>query len=188
LHGLLVLGLLADLAVKPPPRPPLTVQVMLLPRKPPSKQVLLTQPRFSIQPQVVEIEPRITIAQPPPPDVIRATPPTHVPASTEPAPGPVKPSLPSMDYLTQLEAHLNAYKNYPYDARLHREEGIVQLRFSLDRSGHVLSFDVVGSSGFSSLDDEARDMIRRADPFPPVPADYHGETLDLTVPLIFALH
>jgi protein TonB len=93
-----------------------------------------------------------------------------------------------MDYLSRLEAHLNAYKNYPYDARIHREEGVVQLRFSLDRSGHVLSYDVVGSSGFASLDAEARHMIRRADPFPPIPAEYHGESLDLTVPLVFSLH
>jgi protein TonB len=93
-----------------------------------------------------------------------------------------------MDYLTRLEAHLNAYKNYPPDARIHREEGTVQLRFSLDRSGHVLSYDVVASSGFASLDAEAREMIRRADPFPPVPAEYRGESLDLTVPLVFSLH
>lgn len=72
--------------------------------------------------------------------------------------------------------------------RVHREQGTVQLCFNLDRSGHVLSYDVVGSSGFASLDDEARQMIRRADPFPPVPAAYRGETLDLVVPLIFALH
>jgi hypothetical protein len=31
-------------------------------------------------------------------------------------------------------------------------------------------------------------MIRRADPFPPVPADFHGDRLDLVVPLVFSLH
>ena len=93
-----------------------------------------------------------------------------------------------MDYLSRLEAHLNAYKNYPYDARIHREEGIVKLRFMLDRSGHVLSYDVVGSSGFASLDAEARQMIRRADPFPPVPPEYPGESLDLIVPVVFSFH
>ncbi len=64
----------------------------------------------------------------------------------------------------------------------------MQLRFSLDRAGHVLSFDVVGSSGSETLDNEVRDMVRRADPFPPMPADYRGETLDLTVPVVFAVH
>ena len=103
--------------------------------------------------------------------------------------GAVEPPPPPTDYLSRLEAHLNAYKNYPYDARIHHEEGTVQLRFMLDRTGHVLSYDVVGSSGFASLDAEAeaRQMIRRADPFPPMPADYRGDTLDLTVPVNFAV-
>jgi periplasmic protein TonB len=187
-HALLVLGLLADISVKAPRPVPITVHVTLLPRKPPPKQTLLTLPRLAQQPQIVAIQPRIAFTQPPP-DTVRATPPTHVPEASEPSPGPAgKPPMPSMDYLVRLEAHLNAYRNYPADARIHREQGTVQLRFSLDRSGHVLSYDVVGSSGFASLDNEAREMVRRADPFPPVPADWQGEVLDLTVPLVFALH
>jgi protein TonB len=144
-------------------------------------------PHFSVEPQIVAIQPRFTVAQPPP-DAVRAVPPARAPTASEASQALAKPAPPPMDYLSRLEAHLNAYKNYPYDARIHREEGVVQLRFSLDRSGHVLSYDVVGSSGFASLDAEARDMIRRADPFPPIPAEYHGESLDLTVPLVFSLH
>ena len=138
--------------------------------------------------QIVAIQPRISIAQPPPPDAVHAVPPARAPAAAEASQGPAKTAAPPMDYLSRLEAHLNAYKNYPYVARIHREEGIVQLRFSLDRSGHVLSYDVVGSSGFASLDAEARQMIRRADPFPPVPPEYLGESLDLTVPVVFSFH
>ena len=148
----------------------------------------LPLPHFSQQPQIVAIQPRISITQPPPPDAAHAAAPARAPAASEATQGPAKPAPPPMDYLSRLEAHLNAYKNYPYVARMHREEGIVRLRFSLDRSGHVLSYNVVGSSGFASLDAEAREMIRRADPFPPMPADYRGETLDLTVPLVFSFH
>ncbi|HUO02644.1 MAG TPA: energy transducer TonB [Rhizomicrobium sp.] len=188
LHGLLILGLLADFSVKPPPVRQRTVQVALLLPKPLPRLPPLPLPRFSQEPQIVAIQPRISIAQPPSPDAVRAVPPVRGPAAPEPAQGPVAPPLPPMDYLSRLEAHLNAYKNYPYDARIHHQEGTVDLRFSLDRSGHVLSYEVAGSSGSALLDNEAREMIRRADPFPPVPADYRGETLDLTVPLVFALH
>jgi len=38
------------------------------------------------------------------------------------------------------------------------------------------------------LDEAARDLIRRAQPLPPVPADYPGERLDLIVPVVFSLH
>ena len=188
LHGLLLLALSADFSANPPPRPLSTVQVSLLPLKPLPKPLPFPLPRFSQQKQIVAIQPRIFIAQPPPPDAVHAVPPARAPAAAEASQGPAKPAAPPMDYLSRLEAHLNAYKNYPYVARIHREEGIVQLRFSLDRSGHVLSYDVVGSSGFASLDAEARQMIRRADPFPPVPPEYRGESLDLTVPLVFSFH
>ncbi|HEY5085453.1 MAG TPA: energy transducer TonB [Rhizomicrobium sp.] len=185
LHGLLLLALSADFTANPPPRPLSTVQVSLYPQKPLPKPPPFPLPRFSQQKQIVAIQPRIAIAQPPPPDAIRAEPPVRAPAASEA--GPAKPAPPPVDYLSRLEAHLNAYKNYPYDARIHHEEGMVQLRFMLDRTGHVLSYDVVASSGFASLDNEARDMIRRADPFPPMPVDYRGETLDLTVPVNFSV-
>ena len=188
LHGLFLLALSTDFSANPPPHTLSTVQVSLLPQKPLPKLPPFPPPRFSQQPQIVAIQPRISITQPPPPDAVHAVPPMRAPAAAETTQGPAKPAPPPMDYLSRLEAHLNAYKNYPYDARIHREEGIVQLRFSLDRSGHVLTYDVVGSSGFALLDAEARQMIRRANPFPPVPPEYPGESLDLTVPVVFSFH
>ncbi len=101
-------------------------------------------------------------------------------------PGP-PPAPPPADYLSLLLAHLNAYKHYPYAARLHREQGTVRLKFTMDRAGNVLSYKVVGSSGFPDLDDEARAMILNAQPLPPVPTTYPGTTLDLVLPLVFSL-
>ena len=101
-------------------------------------------------------------------------------------PAPQIAPLPSSDYLRRLVAYLNGYKNYPHDARQRREQGVVRLHFVMDRSGRVLSYDVVGSSGSVALDEAARDLIRRAQPLPPVPADYPGDTLDLIVPVVFS--
>ena len=100
------------------------------------------------------IQPRISIAQPPPPDAVRATAPARAPAASESAQGPVKPTAPP-DYLRRLAAYLNSYKSYPYGARRRREQGSVRLHFVMDRDGHVLSFQLVGSSGWADLDDEA---------------------------------
>jgi periplasmic protein TonB len=99
----------------------------------------------------------------------------------------LSPPAPPPDYLSRLLAHLNAYKRYPYGARLHREQGTVRLEFMMDRAGNVLSCRIVGSSGFADLDDEARQMIQDAQPLPPVPANYPGTTLDLVLPLVFSL-
>jgi protein TonB len=96
-------------------------------------------------------------------------------------------SLPAA-YIARLIAHLNKYQHYPYEARVRREQGTVRLRFQMDRTGHVLSFAVVGSSGVPALDNEALEMIQRAQPLPPVPAAYPGATLTLLAPIVFSLH
>ena len=128
--------------------------------------------------------PPVTILRPPPPSA--TAPPAAVgppaPASARAA----RPKPPPPDYLSRLAAYLNSYKNYPYGARQRREQGTVRLHFVMDRAGHVLSFQVAGSSGWADLDDEARELIRRAQPLPPVPKDYPGETLDLIVPVVFS--
>jgi protein TonB len=95
--------------------------------------------------------------------------------------------LPPPDYLARLMAHLNAYKHYPRSALLRHEQGTVRLRFIMDRMGNVKSYEVVGSSGFPDLDDEARSVIQNAQPLPPVPPNYPGTNLDLVLPLVFSL-
>ncbi len=108
-------------------------------------------------------------------------------ASVLASPAPPHPAPPPSDYLRRLVAYLNGYKEYPHEARVRREQGVVRLHFIMDRSGKVLSYEVVGSSGSPALDEAARALIRRAQPLPPVPADYPGETLDLIVPVVFSL-
>ena len=83
--------------------------------------------------------------------------------------------------------HLNAYKRYPASARLRHQEGVVSVRFTMDRSGRVLSFEVVKSSGAAVLDQEARDLVKRAEPLPFIPAEFWRDTLDLVVPIEFFL-
>lgn len=95
---------------------------------------------------------------------------------------------PPADYISLLLAHLNEYKRYPYGAKLRHEQGTVRLEFAMDRAGKVLSYRIVGSSGFADLDEETREMIREAQPLPPVPPSYPGTVLDLVVPVVFSLN
>ena len=71
---------------------------------------------------------------------------------------------------------------------MRHQEGIVSLRFTMDRNGRVLAFDVAKSSGSPALDAEARELIQRAQPLPSLPAEWGRETLDLVVPVEFSLH
>ena len=63
--------------------------------------------------------------------------------------------------------------------------GIAELAFTLDRNGEVVTSRVVRSSGFAALDQDTIDTVRRAQPFPPPPANMPGETFDFTVPIRF---
>ena len=91
------------------------------------------------------------------------------------------------EYGSLIVAHLNRNKNYPSGARSRREEGTVMLSFTLDRNGRLLSGRVAKGSGFAELDQEALDMLRRAQPFPTPPADLTSATFPFSAPMRYYL-
>lgn len=84
-----------------------------------------------------------------------------------------------------LQIHLEKRKRYPRRAQLRYQEGVPLIRFSMNRSGEVISAELVRSSGFDILDQEALALIKRAQPLPGPPVDLPGDTLTLTVPIEF---
>jgi protein TonB len=87
----------------------------------------------------------------------------------------------------QITGLLERNKRYPAAAQARREQGVVQLAFSLDRKGQVVASRIVASSGSAALDEEAMALVRRASPFPPPPAQLTGEQVNLVVPIRFNL-
>jgi protein TonB len=133
----------------------------------------------------VAVAPEITIATPPPATAITVQQ-VKNPAPAA-APSPVA-GTGRAAYLGQIVAHLDAAKRYPRQARKLHMEGVVQLHFVMDRAGRVLTFDIAKSSGRPLLDEEVRHLIVRAQPLPPIPADWPQQTLNLVVPVEFELH
>jgi TonB family protein len=86
-----------------------------------------------------------------------------------------------------LMQQLQRAKHYPVEAQTRTEEGVVLLKFSLDRNGHVLAHSIAQSSGYADLDNEAMGMIIRAEPLPPFPANMTQAQIDLAVPIRFSL-
>jgi TonB family protein len=65
--------------------------------------------------------------------------------------------------------HLERFKRYP-DAALRRgRRGTVVVRFRVDRSGYVISSEIVKGSGEPLLDEEVFALLKRSSPFPPPP-------------------
>jgi protein TonB len=151
-----------------PPTPAPVVPVPL-PSKP--KPQRRPPPRHEPQP----------LATPAPP--VEA-PPTPAPPAQAIAP---RPSNAVPNWQSALLARLERYKRYPSLAQSRHQQGVAQLRFTMDRQGHVLSAQIAKSSGYESLDDETLALVHRAEPLPPPPAEVPGETLSLTVPVQFFL-
>jgi protein TonB len=84
-------------------------------------------------------------------------------------------------FYARLFSHLSRYK------RPQQKPGTVQLRFAMDRAGHVIAASVAQSSGVAELDAEALAMIQRAQPLPPIPSDMPQDRLELIIPIEFTL-
>ncbi|HEY1877419.1 MAG TPA: energy transducer TonB, partial [Rhizomicrobium sp.] len=85
-------------------------------------------------------------------------------------------------------ARLNRFKQSPRAARQAHLEGVVMLHFVIDAQGRVSRFDIAKSSGRPVLDNEALALISRAQPLPPLPADFPTSILDAVVPIEFSLN
>lgn len=88
------------------------------------------------------------------------------------------------NYAGRVAAHLRRYKRYPSSAG--RARGTVRVAFSVSRGGTVTGVRLVSSSGNATLDRAALDMVRRANPFPPMPAGLNRSSASFAVPIRFS--
>ena len=91
------------------------------------------------------------------------------------------------DYLNELQTWLEKHKEYPFRARLRRQEGTALLYFVVDRNGVLRDYELRRRTGHALLDQEVLAMVRRAQPLPGVPAYLNQPTLELIVPVRFSL-
>jgi periplasmic protein TonB len=121
--------------------------------------------------------------------VTTAPPPSEArPADTAAAPAPGLSAFAARaqaSWHKSLVAHINRYKRYPTEARTHRMEGEVNVQFTLDRRGNVLSSRIARSSGSSVFDEEALAVLQRATPLPAPPEQSPGDSLSLVLPIQF---
>jgi protein TonB len=90
-------------------------------------------------------------------------------------------------YYAELAAWLERHKRYPSQARKMGQEGIVRVRFVIDRTGKVLSHRIESSSGHTALDNAASELLRRASPMPAIPASMGQSRLEIVVPIAYRL-
>lgn len=93
----------------------------------------------------------------------------------------------AMSWSKSLMNHLSNHRRYPAAAREAGHQGAVQVRFTIDRRGQVLSARVAKASRSALLDDEALALLRRASPVPEPPGEIAGEVIELVMPIQFTI-
>lgn len=131
-------------------------------------------------------------AQPAAPPVQAAVPPTGAGSGTLSAIGPAIGTDPharavEVDYFAMLSAYLNRRKAYPAEARRARQEGVVVVRFTVDRDGAVSGTAIKRSSGHDLLDQATLDLLQRVAPLPRMPATMQRQTVSLALPIAHTL-
>lgn len=213
-HVLAALGVLA--LVKPlPPQMPDPVMLVELPPLPPPAQSASVQEQVPVEtpdiPQPVVKQPLPPIEAPRlniPVPAQAVTVPVK-PMQAAPAPAPVAapvalpqpvapPASPSIgddpkarkaeaDYFAILSAYLRRNKSYPSEARQARQQGVVTVRFTVDRRGNVSGESVKRSSGHAILDNATIQMLRRVSPLPSMPSSLKRDSATISLPIEYSL-
>jgi len=184
--------------VPPPP------QVRTPPLEPPAEPLPLSEPKLPKlapspaphpavtlpAPQPPKSKPKVKRAEPPPLPQTQSAP-LAPPAPPAPAATPQIPTNSSpaarASWQAQLVAWLEKYKRYPRVAQEQRQQGMVHLRFTIDREGKVLASEINKRSGFELLDEEVLALIQRAQPVPAPPPEVTGNRIEMLVPVSFSL-
>lgn len=167
------------------------LMVRISPERPSKPAEAIKPPKHLAAPTVIVAPPPEIVVQATTPPIVAVPPPVKAPVAppAEAAPHSVAGAGEVRDnFLARLLAQLNQFKQYPRAARQAHIQGVVMLHFVIDAQGKVLGLEIAKSSGRPVLDNEALALIQRAQPLPPLPADFPGPTLDAVVPIEFSLN
>lgn len=89
-------------------------------------------------------------------------------------------------YRQAIMARLAAERNYPRGPLLAGYQGTGTILFHIDRDGRLLDVAIQTSTGRKALDRAAMALVRRAAPFPAVPAEM-PDRLEVSLPIHFLI-
>ena len=184
----------------PPPEPPVA-EAPPEPQPPLAEAMPIPEPMPPVpelaEPALAELPMPPPLPRPPPPHrpapprpAAAAQPQPAAPATAPAAAAPVAPApaaAPPASYIARLFAALERHKTYPQEARYRHVQGVAMLHFRMRRDGTVTAYRLDRSAGDAALDAAVLAMIERASPLPAAPAELAGDSIELTVPVRFAL-
>ncbi len=152
--------------------------------KPVEKQVVKEEKKEK-EPEVEEAKPQEAMVQQGAPPAPTATPAPQTAARRQGTTD--RQSDETMSWSKALMNHLGRHRRYPTAARQAGHQGAVQVGFTIDRRGQILSVRVIKASSSAYLDAEAIATLKRASPLPEPPNEIAGEVVELVIPIEFTI-
>lgn len=91
-----------------------------------------------------------------------------------------------ISYFAKLKRQIEGVWNYPQESRYKGEQGQLFLIFTIRSNGDLENIELLSSSGYARLDNEALRAIRVAAPYPPFPKDWGSlEKLNIKATFIY---
>lgn len=84
-----------------------------------------------------------------------------------------------ISYFTKLKERIYQVWKYPKESQIRREQGNVQIVFTLRKDGYLENVRIIHPSGFENLDREVLRTIRVASPYNPFPESWDEEKLKI---------
>lgn len=91
-------------------------------------------------------------------------------------------------YQDMIKQRIEEARQYPAWAEERKLEGIVQLRFSIYSNGQLGTIHILHPSGYNILDQSALKTIKKASPFPPIPKEIDGDSVNIEVSIVYLLN
>jgi protein TonB len=92
-----------------------------------------------------------------------------------------------ISYNRWLKIKVESVLKYPELAAISGYQGTLFIKFDILKDGSLGEFNVLKSSGYKILDDEAERSIRAAAPFQPLPSEWNMERYSIRAAVIFFL-
>ncbi len=83
----------------------------------------------------------------------------------------------------QIVSLLQLHRYFPVEGC--GKDGKVRVAFTIDRAGKLISSNIVSGTGVPALDKAALEIVKRTEPFPPVPPEVTEDQLKLVAPMVF---
>lgn len=162
----------------PPVRAPLPDDALRLPPEPKRAASLAT-------PTPPAIATPVAVAPPARAEAAPTAPTSPVPSNS--AGNSAKAKKEQANYYAMVSSHLNQRKKYPKEARQAREQGVVKVRFTVDRAGNISNVSIAASSGHAILDQATLGLMQRVAPLPAMPASMTQNRVTISLPIDYSL-